>query len=544
MNSRTAGRMRGLLFILPSLLGVGVFVLAPFLEVVRRSFTGAMNGAFVGLKNYADVFSNGAFRLAAGNTLRFVAFCMPLLISLSLLVAVILYGNPRRAGFFKTTFLIPMAIPVASIVLIWKALFHADGLVNSWITALGGQGTDWMQSSAAFWVLVGSYIWKNLGYDVILWMAGLANISTDIYEAAAIDGAGAWTTFTRVTLPNLLPSLYTITVLSFLNSFKVFREAYLVAGDYPHSSMYLLQHLFSNWFRELSMESSRRPRCSWRPDPAAHPAFAARGRRNSRPPRAHAAGRETKRQSCFAASRPAPGGAGRGFPPRPNFHPRKEAVMRKIRQSLPLLLPLVLSAAVWLPIVFLVGGSFMGEAELTASLAPVLSGGEGFARWDLIPLYPTLRPYVELLLDSPGFFVMFWNSVKITLGTLAGQLLVGVPAAWGFARHEFPCKNLLFTLYIVLMLMPFQVTMMPTHLVLDRLNLLDTLTASSCPPRFPPSGVHHVPVFQGIPQAPSSRPSWTARELASSGRSACRSARGVMSAVLGFLTAGTSSNRR
>ena len=85
-------------------------------------------------------------------------------------------------------------------------------------------------------------------------MAGLANISTDIYEAAAIDGAGAWTTFTRVTLPNLLPSLYTITVLSFLNSFKVFREAYLVAGDYPHSSMYLLQHLFSNWFRELSMD--------------------------------------------------------------------------------------------------------------------------------------------------------------------------------------------------------------------------------------------------------------------------------------------------
>lgn len=142
--------------------------------------------------------------------------------------------------------------------------------------------------------------------------------------------------------------------------------------------------------------------------------------------------------------------------------------MRKIRQSLPLLLPLVLSAAVWLPIVFLVGGSFMGEAELTANLAPVLSGGEGFARWDLIPLYPTLRPYVELLLDSPGFFVMFWNSVKITLGTLAGQLLVGVPAAWGFARHEFPCKNLLFTLYIVLMLMPFQVTMMPTYLVLDR----------------------------------------------------------------------------
>lgn len=89
---------------------------------------------------------------------------------------------------------------------------------------------------------------------MVLWLAGLAGISPSIYEAAAVDGAGAWTIFWRITLPNLLPSLFTITVLSFLNAFKVFREAYLVAGDYPHDSMYLLQHLFNNWFRELSMD--------------------------------------------------------------------------------------------------------------------------------------------------------------------------------------------------------------------------------------------------------------------------------------------------
>lgn len=176
--------------------------------------------------------------------------------------------------------------------------------------------------------------------------------------------------------------------------------------------------------------------------------------------------------------------------------------MRKLRRSLPLLFPLVLSAAVWLPLAFLVGGSFMGEAELTASLAPVLSGGEGFARWDLIPLYPTLKPYVELLLDSPGFFVMFWNSVKLTLGTLLGQLLVGVPAAWGFAQYEFSGKNLLFTLYIVLMLMPFQVTMMPTYLVLDRLDLLDMLTGIILPAAFSTFPVFIMyRFFKGIPRA-------------------------------------------
>ena len=99
-----------------------------------------------------------------------------------------------------------------------------------------------------------SYLWKNVGYDMILWLAGLAAIPEQIYEAARVDGAGEWQCFTKITLPNLKPSLYTISVLSFLNSFKVFREAWLVAGDYPHESMYLLQHLYSNWFRELSFD--------------------------------------------------------------------------------------------------------------------------------------------------------------------------------------------------------------------------------------------------------------------------------------------------
>ena len=251
------GGMRGragACFILPSVLGVFVFVIVPFLDVVRRSFFGAMNGTFVGLQNYASVLQNRAFQLAAGNTLRFMGVCMPLLLVLSLIVALALYGNPRCAGAFKTTFLVPMAVPIASVVLLWQALFHQNGLLNSMLDRFGGQPGAWMDSGAAFYVLVGSYIWKNLGYNVVLWLAGLAGISPSIYEAAAVDGAGAWTIFWRITLPNLLPSLFTITVLSFLNAFKVFREAYLVAGDYPHDSMYLLQHLFNNWFRELSMD--------------------------------------------------------------------------------------------------------------------------------------------------------------------------------------------------------------------------------------------------------------------------------------------------
>lgn len=241
-------------FLLPSLLGVGLFVLLPFADVIRRSFMSAMGGKFVGISNYKSIFGNDAFLLAAGNTGRFLGVCIPLLLLLSLIVATILYDRPRVAAVFKTSFLLPMAIPVASIVFVWQILFAGRGVINGTMVALGSPAIPFMDSDKAFYVLVGSYIWKNLGYNVLLWMAGLGSISQSLYEAARVDGAGWWRMFFHITLPLLLPTLYTIAVLSVINAFKVFREAYLVAGDYPHSSIYQVQHLFNNWFRSLDMD--------------------------------------------------------------------------------------------------------------------------------------------------------------------------------------------------------------------------------------------------------------------------------------------------
>lgn len=244
---------RGIFFLLPSLLGVAIFYVIPYLDVVRRSFLGAVDGTFVGLKNYQTVLTNTAFRLAASNTLRFTLVCMPILIILSLFVAVVL-SKGKHGKLLKSCFLMPMALPAVSVALLWQLLFDKQGLLNGWLSIFGVTGQDWMNTDNAFYILVFSYIWKNLGYDVVLWMAGLSGISESIYEAARVDGASEWKCFTRITLPNLKPALYTITVLSFLNSFKVFREAYLVAGDYPQDSMYLLQHLFNNWYRDLALD--------------------------------------------------------------------------------------------------------------------------------------------------------------------------------------------------------------------------------------------------------------------------------------------------
>lgn len=203
------------LFLLPSLLGTAVFVLLPFAETVRRSFFDGLGRSFTGLANYRSVLQNGAFRLAAGNTARFLCTCVPvlLLVSLGLALGVRAVGRRRdgsptvRGNVFRTSFLLPMAIPVASIVVLWQALFAQNGLVNGALQALGAQPVDFMGTGAAFWVLVFTYVWKNSGYDMILWLAGLDGIPGDLYEAAAVDGANARQQFFWITLPNLLPTL-------------------------------------------------------------------------------------------------------------------------------------------------------------------------------------------------------------------------------------------------------------------------------------------------------------------------------------------------
>lgn len=136
---------------------------------------------------------------------------------------------------------------------------------------------------------------------------------------------------------------------------------------------------------------------------------------------------------------------------------------------------------IWIPLWLLVSGSLMGASEASQNLAPVLEDKAGSALWPLLPQYPTLRPYIELLFDSPEFFVMFWNSCRQVFPVIIGQVLIGAAAAWAFARYRFRGKKALFFLYIVLMLMPFQVTMVSSYLVLDGLGLMDSIWAIILP---------------------------------------------------------------
>lgn len=154
------------------------------------------------------------------------------------------------------------------------------------------------------------------------------------------------------------------------------------------------------------------------------------------------------------------------------------------------------------PIIFLAAGAFMGNQEIMDAIGPVLQDSHGYASWKLLPKFPTLKNLVQLLLDSPEFFQMFWNSVKITGGILAGQLLFGTPAAWGLARYSFRGNKVIYLLYIAMMMMPFQVTMLSEYLVLDQMGLLDTSASIILPGIFSTFSVFIMyRFFCGIPES-------------------------------------------
>lgn len=176
---------------------------------------------------------------------------------------------------------------------------------------------------------------------------------------------------------------------------------------------------------------------------------------------------------------------------------------KKLRRVLLILLLTLVASLVWIPLWMLVTGSLMGEKEILQNLASIFQPEKAsFATFPILPEFPTLRPYAQLMLDTPEFFVMFWNSCKQVFPILFGQVFLGAPAAWALARYHFRGRRMIQLLYIVLMLMPFQVTMVSSYLLLDQWNLINTIWAVIIP-----GAVSTFPVFimerffEGIPES-------------------------------------------
>lgn len=242
-------------YLFPSLAGVLLFFVLPFLVVIYYSMVdNPINKQFVFFENFVNVFNNAAFQQAASNTMKFSLVAVPLAVVLSLLLAMMLESEIPFKSQFRTFFLSPMMVPVASIILIWQVLFHFNGIVNDFIAIFGADKVDWIKSSHAQVVIVILFLWKNLGYNMILFMAALSSIPKDILEVAILESATPFQIFFHIKLRYLSSTILFVTIMSLINSFKVFREIYLLTGNYPYDTIYMLQHFMNNAFGQLDYQ--------------------------------------------------------------------------------------------------------------------------------------------------------------------------------------------------------------------------------------------------------------------------------------------------
>lgn len=213
-----------------------------------------MNPEFVLLDNFIAVLNNSSFRTAAKNTAMFSAIAVPLAVVLSLVLALMLECRIPCKSLLRTFFLSPMMVPVASVVLIWQVVFHYRGTLNVILSGLGVEAIDWLNSPYCLLVIVVLFLWKNLGYNMILFMAALNNIPKELLEVADVEGASAAHKFFNIKLRYLSPTVLFVAILSIINSFKVFREIYLLTGNYPFDGLYMMQHFMNNTFSNLDYQ--------------------------------------------------------------------------------------------------------------------------------------------------------------------------------------------------------------------------------------------------------------------------------------------------
>ena len=236
-------------FLVPSLAGMLIFFVIPYIIMVYYSFLdNPIRKQFVGILNYQTVGTNRAFQTAVNNTFMFTVVAVPMAVVLGLLLALLLDQKIPGKSFFRSSMLTPLMVPTASVVLVFQVLFDYNGVINKYLVQRGIERVDFLKSSYGMIVVIILFLWKNLGYIMVLFLSALGNVPEDGLEVARLEGANALQVFWYVKIRYLSPTIVFTTMLSMINSFKVFREIYLLTGEYPFGAMYMLQHYMNNTF--------------------------------------------------------------------------------------------------------------------------------------------------------------------------------------------------------------------------------------------------------------------------------------------------------
>ena len=239
-----------LLFILPSLLGIMFFYIVPYIiSFIKSLYAG---NTYVGFDNYIDLLNNDIFLLALKNTAVFTIIAIPLLMVVSFLIALFFNSFKSISSFFRSSLLIPVVVPVASLICVWQLLFDDYGAVNGLLNSLGLNAVEFFNSEYSMVMIVLIYVWKYCGFCVVLFTAGLANVPQSLYESAKLDGANSFKLITQITIPMITPTTFFVFLMEIIYSFKVFREVFALFGDYPNKNVYFLQNFINNNYYNLN----------------------------------------------------------------------------------------------------------------------------------------------------------------------------------------------------------------------------------------------------------------------------------------------------
>lgn len=241
----------GLLFILPSFCGFLVLYIIPFVSSSYYCFTKGVQKKYVGFANFVDLFNSEPFRLALTNTLVFIAIGIPILMAVSFAAALLL---KKSSKVLTVVVIVPLVIPSASIVSFFTIVFSQYGIVNRVLNLFRLGTIDFMNSGWAVMVYITLFVWKYFGYNTILFLTALKSIKMSYYESAKIEGATGIQVFKHITLPFCIPMSFLVFIMSFVNSFKIFREVILLFGLYPNERIYTIQHFMNNNFFNLSYQ--------------------------------------------------------------------------------------------------------------------------------------------------------------------------------------------------------------------------------------------------------------------------------------------------
>jgi multiple sugar transport system permease protein len=248
-------------FLSPALLLIAVFFFLPVLAALLLSFTdfdiyalGDLDRLrFIGFNNYLQLLQSPLFWTALGNTFYFVIVGGPLSVAVSLGAALLVNSHRVRfPGLFRTAFFLPVVTTLVAVAVVWRYLYHPRyGMLNYGLSLLGVEPIDWLgDPDWAMPAIILMAVWKNFGFNMIIFIAGLQNIPTQLYEAARIDGAGAWAQFRYITLPMLGPTFLFVALMTMIGYFQVFAEPYVMTQGGPtHRTLSIVLLMYEEGFR-------------------------------------------------------------------------------------------------------------------------------------------------------------------------------------------------------------------------------------------------------------------------------------------------------